>query len=103
MLGWYRSPLEVAASTSWKNFLATRNAAQPKVRFSAEGAKNIANIVGRLDSSLVSRIPVGKNALDNLDASIVDVVDGNAEAILVYQPKVLKCRHARWLSVKIGS
>jgi len=100
---WDPPSLKIARLSARHYRLPARDAPQSKVGLAAERAKNIANVVGRFDACLERVVPVGEDALDNLDASVVDVVNGNDEAVLIHQPQVLEGRDAGRLSIEVGA
>ena len=97
------SLLKISRAPTWKDGLASRNAAQSEIRLAPERSKDVSDVVRRLDASLERRVPVIQDALDDQDSRVVDVVDSDDKAVLVHESEVLKRRDTRRLPVKVGA
>lgn len=81
--------------------LGLRLWSRSKIRCSTEGAKDIANVVGGLDARGELRVPLAEDALHDLDAGNVDVLDGRGVAALVGVEEVVDAVLAGMGAVKI--
>lgn len=94
--------LQVAGQSIRLDRLAVRETARAKVRLAAQGAEHVTNVVGGVDAGLEGRVPPVQDALDDLDAGEVDVVNGRVEAALVHDEQVVVRGHARRGAVEVG-
>ena len=95
--------VRVGARTSGGIPLALRQTARSEIRCSWQAAKDVADVVRRLHTLLEGAVPVLQNALDNLHAGVVDVVDCDEEAVLVEDAEVIEGADAWGRAVKIGA
>jgi len=85
------------------NSCASRQTAQAKIGLTTEAAKDIANIVGRPDPFVKCAVPPVENPLHNLNSCVEKVLDGDGEAILVENNKMLVRAVSRRWPVEIGA
>lgn len=81
--------------------LAVEDAAKTKVGLSTEGAKDVANVVGRLNASSKGAVPAGENSPDDLNTGQVDVLNRGSETTLVVDQQVVKGGSIRRGTVKV--
>lgn len=74
-----------------------------EIRGSAEGAEDVTDIVGGLDTSLEGGVPAVQDAGDDLDTGIVEVLDGGLEATGVDVAEMLESRLVGVGLVEVGS
>lgn len=82
---------------------STGEASKPKVWLSPQAAKDVPHVIFRFDATLELAVPVFDDALDNLDANIVYVVDGDREAVLLRIREVLEVGSVKRGAVKVGA
>lgn len=83
--------------------LAIELGTKTEVRLTAEGAEDVTNVVGGLDTSLEGGVPASNDTLDDLDTGEVDVVDGRVESALVSVEEVVLSSLAGVRAVEIRS
>lgn len=62
---------------------AACQASEPEIRIPSEAAKYVAHIITGFDAATVYASPVRHNPLDDFNASVEDVVNGDDEAVLI--------------------
>lgn len=97
------APLDVASVSRavCMGTLAVEDAAKAKVGLSTEGAKDVANVVGRLNASSKGAVPAGENSPDDLDTGQVNVLNRGSEATLVVDQQMVKSGSIRRGTVKV--
>lgn len=88
---------------NWFNALPIREASKAKVRVATKTAKDITNIICRRDAAAKSAVPICEDSMNDLNAGIVDVVDGEVEAVLFGTGEVFQIGYARGRTVKVGA
>lgn len=77
-------------------------ASRAKVWSTTQSAKDVTNVVGRLDALGESGIPSVQNTLHNLDTGRVDILNSGLETSLIRIEKVVHGILARVRTVKVG-
>jgi hypothetical protein len=82
--------------------ITTNSSTKTKVRLTTQSAKDIANVIGSINTLSKSTVPTIENALDNLDTSQVKVSDGRQEGTLHRRlEQVVSGRAAEERTVKV--
>lgn len=82
---------------------SSRDASPAKIRGSSQATKNVADIVGRDDAFLKGTIPVPQDAFDDFDPGVVNIGDGDVEAVLRPVGQMEEWAEFWRRSVKIGT
>lgn len=68
-----------------------------------QAAKDVANVVCRGNALFKRAVPVVEDAPDNLDAGVVEVSNGDVEAVLVCAGEMFPVGEGRGRAVKVGA
>lgn len=69
----------------------------------SQAAKYVADVVRRGDALVKGAVPVVENAPDDLNAGVVEVGDGDVEAVLVCAGEMFPVGEGRGWTVEVGA